>query len=59
MEVEAPLQHRCSSTVNIGKPLEEMRFLMTTIVFEYATPEAQTRFNEYKPTTSHHPDALG
>lgn len=46
----APMQF----TVNIGKTLEEMRFLMTTIVLEYATPEAQTRFNEYKPKLQHH-----
>ena len=46
----APMQF----TVNVGKTIEEMRFLMATIVLEYATPEAQTRFNEYKPKLQHH-----
>lgn len=41
-------------TVNVGKTIEEMRFLMTTIVLEYATPEAQIHFNEYKPKLQHH-----
>ncbi len=40
-------------TVNVGKTVDEMRFLMVTIFLEYATPEAQTRFNEYRPKLQH------